>query len=242
MVRRCRSVHNESYRVEMEIWRLPISAPQRGKLISVGYTSLFSLSSIFSSDFARELKVSESEAMDILKVASHSHSRGSEMSNANCSIVEGAQNAWDMLHEEESLMHITTSSADLDNILGGGIHCKEVTGIDTEGSFMVERAFQIAEVCVEAMSEYNRFLRKDFQVVLLNQVITKHMEGSFQLALALVTVLSMRSIIYTTMVMNGMHILTSHLLFDQHQHQHQQHILLQVGGLGIPPQAVNRSK
>lgn len=26
-------------------------------------------------------------------------------------------------------MHITTSSADLDNILGGGIHCKEVTEI-----------------------------------------------------------------------------------------------------------------
>ncbi|KAA3469402.1 DNA repair RAD51-like protein [Gossypium australe] len=182
----------------MEIWRLPISASQRGKLISAGYTSLSSLSSISSSDLARELKVSESEAMNILKVASHS--RGSETSNASCSIVEGAQSAWDMLHDEESLMHITTSSADLDNILGGGIHCKEVTeigwsslsvivnsvlkyklttafgsesiifmliggvpGIDTEGSFMVERAFQIAEACIEDMSEYNRFLRKDFQ-------------------------------------------------------------------------------
>ncbi|KHF98827.1 DNA repair RAD51 -like protein [Gossypium arboreum] len=212
----------------MEIWRLPISASQRGKLISAGYTSLSSLSSISSSDLARgELNVSESEAMNILKVASHS--RGSETSNASCSIVEGAQSAWDMLHDEESLMHITTSSADLDNILGGGIHCKEVTEIgwsslslivnsvlkyklttafgsesiifmliggvpgigktqlgiqiavnvqipndfgglggkaiyiDTEGSFMVERAFQIAEACIEDMSEYNRFLRKDFQ-------------------------------------------------------------------------------
>ena len=28
---------------------------------------------------------------------------------------------------------------------------------------MVERAFQIAEACIEDMSEYNRFLRKDFQ-------------------------------------------------------------------------------
>lgn len=111
----------------MEIWRLPISASQRGKLISAGYTSLSSLSSISSSDLARELNVSESEAMNILKVASHS--RGSETSNASCSIVEGAQSAWDMLHDEESLMHITTSSADLDNILGGGIHCKEVTEI-----------------------------------------------------------------------------------------------------------------
>ncbi|KAH7577777.1 hypothetical protein JRO89_XS01G0298100 [Xanthoceras sorbifolium] len=116
----------------MEISRLPISASHRGKLISAGYTCLSSLSSVSSSDLAR-----------------------------------GAQNAWDMLHEEESLMRITTSCADLDNILGGGINCKEVTEIggvpDTEGSFMVERALQIAEACVEDMSEYSRFLRNDIQ-------------------------------------------------------------------------------
>ncbi|PKI70414.1 hypothetical protein CRG98_009189 [Punica granatum] len=34
-----------------------------------------------------------------------------------------------MLHEEELFTRITTSSADLDNILGGGISCKEVTEI-----------------------------------------------------------------------------------------------------------------
>ncbi|XP_038683593.1 DNA repair protein RAD51 homolog 3 isoform X2 [Tripterygium wilfordii] len=147
----------------MEVSRLPISASQRGKLISAGYTTLSSLSSVSSSDLAR-----------------------------------GARNAWDMLHEEELLPHITTSCADLDNILGGGIKCKEVTEIggvpgigktqlgiqlavnvqippdcgglggkaiyiDTEGSFMVERVVQIAGACVEDMSEYNRFLQKDFQ-------------------------------------------------------------------------------
>lgn len=41
----------------------------------------------------------------------------------------GAQTAWDMLHEEESLKCITTSCVDLDDILGGGIKCKEVTEI-----------------------------------------------------------------------------------------------------------------
>ncbi|XP_022770259.1 DNA repair protein RAD51 homolog 3-like [Durio zibethinus] len=41
----------------------------------------------------------------------------------------GEQNAWDMLNDEKSLIHLTTSSADLNNILGGGIHCKEVTEI-----------------------------------------------------------------------------------------------------------------
>ena len=44
-------------------------------------------------------------------------------------MVVGAQSAWDMLQEEETLVRITTACADLDNILGGGISCKEVTEI-----------------------------------------------------------------------------------------------------------------
>ncbi|KAF5466986.1 hypothetical protein F2P56_016863 [Juglans regia] len=110
----------------------------------------------------------------------------------------GAQTAWDMLHEDEMFPRITTSCLDLDNILGGGINCKEVTEIggvpgmgktqlgiqlavnvqipvdygglgakaiyiDTEGSFMVERVLQIAEACIEDMTECNGLLRKDFQ-------------------------------------------------------------------------------
>lgn len=35
--------------------------------------------------------------------------------------------------------------------------------LDTEGSFMGERAQEIAEACVEDISEYKRFLHKDFQ-------------------------------------------------------------------------------
>ncbi|KAJ0113305.1 hypothetical protein Patl1_00248 [Pistacia atlantica] len=153
----------------MEVSSLPISASQRGKLISAGYTSLSSLSSVSSSDLAR-----------------------------------GAHNAWDMLHEEESMTRITTSCADLDNILGGGINCKEVTEIggvpgigktqlgiqlavnvqiplefDTEGSFMVERALQIAEACVEDMSEYNRFLRNDFQACQVKMQPTDILENIF---------------------------------------------------------------
>ncbi|KAF9616700.1 hypothetical protein IFM89_031717 [Coptis chinensis] len=99
-----------------------------------------------------------------------------------------AQTAWEMLSEEEYSTRITTSCEDLDNILGGGISCKEVTEIggvpgigktqlgiqlavnvqipvdcgglggkaiyvDTEGSFMVERVFQIAEACIEDLLE-----------------------------------------------------------------------------------------
>ncbi|XP_061961333.1 DNA repair protein RAD51 homolog 3 isoform X2 [Populus nigra] len=107
------------------------------------------------------------------------------------------QNAWDLLHEERSLMtRLTTSCADLDDILGGGISCKQVTEIGgvpgigktqlgiqlavnvqmpsycgglggkaiyIEGSFMGERAQEIAEACIEDISEYKRFLHKDSQ-------------------------------------------------------------------------------
>ncbi|XP_030535098.1 DNA repair protein RAD51 homolog 3 isoform X2 [Rhodamnia argentea] len=44
-------------------------------------------------------------------------------------LARGAQTAWDMLHEEELLTRITTSSVDIDNILGGGISCRDVTEI-----------------------------------------------------------------------------------------------------------------
>ncbi|PUZ56132.1 hypothetical protein GQ55_5G271200 [Panicum hallii var. hallii] len=94
-----------------------------------------------------------------------------------------------MLSDEQSQKHITTGSGDLNNILGGGIHCKEVTEIggvpgvgktqlgiqlainvqipveygglggkavyiDTEGSFMVERVYQIAEGCISDILEH----------------------------------------------------------------------------------------
>ncbi|XP_058104617.1 DNA repair protein RAD51 homolog 3 isoform X2 [Magnolia sinica] len=120
--------------------------------------------------------------MKHLKFASQSSK--SEGSDGSRSIVAGAQTAWDMLREEQTQTHITTSSEDLDAILGGGINCKEITEvggvpgigktqlgiqlainvqipvdygglggkavyIDTEGSFRVERAFQIAEACIQ---------------------------------------------------------------------------------------------
>ncbi|KAE8664956.1 DNA repair protein RAD51-like protein 3-like isoform X10 [Hibiscus syriacus] len=44
------------------------------------------------------------------------HFLSSLASISSSDLARGAQSAWDMLHEEESLVHITTSSADLDNI------------------------------------------------------------------------------------------------------------------------------
>ncbi|XP_027106461.1 DNA repair protein RAD51 homolog 3 isoform X1 [Coffea eugenioides] len=114
----------------MEVSSLPISASHRAKLISAGYISISSLSSISPAHLARDLGISENEATGILKVASQ---RGGPERTipSHHSIVDGlrAQTAWDMLHEEESCRRITTSCADLDDILGGGISCKEVTEI-----------------------------------------------------------------------------------------------------------------
>ncbi|KAE9460006.1 hypothetical protein C3L33_08093, partial [Rhododendron williamsianum] len=192
----------------MEICRLPVSATQRGKLISAGYTSLSSLSSVSPFDLARDLQTSESEASEILKAASQSGRL--DKTDGSHAIIAGAQTAWDMLHEEDLSRRITTSCADLDKILGGGIACKEVTEIggvpgigktqlgiqlavnvqipvdfgglggkaiyiDTEGSFMVERALQIAEACVEDMSEYHEFVK----VVIIDSV-TFHFRQDFE--------------------------------------------------------------
>ncbi|KAL8495625.1 hypothetical protein ACS0TY_019662 [Phlomoides rotata] len=112
----------------MEVSSLPISASHRGKLISAGYTSLSSLSSVSPSHLAQVLKISENEAAGILKVAS-GRSGLDKIDHGSGAIMNGAQTAWDMLHEEESSLCITTSCSELDEILGGGIHCKEVSEI-----------------------------------------------------------------------------------------------------------------
>ncbi|KAL8062489.1 hypothetical protein ABFX02_02G150800 [Erythranthe guttata] len=167
----------------MEVSSLPISASQRAKLLSAGYTSLSSLSSVSPSRLAQDLKISENEAAEILKIASR-RSGLEKIETGSHPIMNGAQTAWEMLHEEESSICITTSCSDLDEILGGvpgigktqlgiqlavnvqipadygGVGGKAIY-IDTEGSFMVERALQIAEACYEDMVEYNSLLRKD---------------------------------------------------------------------------------
>ncbi|KAL6128943.1 hypothetical protein ACLB2K_072296 [Fragaria x ananassa] len=178
----------------MEVGRLPLSASQRGKLISAGYTTLASLSRLSPSHLARDLKVPEAEAYEILRVASLGS--GLEQPDKHSALVNGGQTAWEILNEEKLSPRITTSCADLDYILGGGINCKEVTEIggvpgigktqlgtqlavnvqrpigygglggkavyiDTEGSFMVERALQIAEASVVNMSCNSELTRKE---------------------------------------------------------------------------------
>ncbi|XP_020096085.1 DNA repair protein RAD51 homolog 3 isoform X2 [Ananas comosus] len=169
----------------MEIANLPISASQRSKLLSAGYATLSSLSSLSPSHLARDLNIELQEALEILKVVSDAADR-SKSTDGHHQALKGVQTAWDMLSEEQMQQHITTGCEDLDHILRGGIHCGEVTEvggvpgigktqlgiqlavnvqipveygghggqavyIDTEGSFMVERAHQIAEGCINGI-------------------------------------------------------------------------------------------
>ncbi|KZV46185.1 hypothetical protein F511_15195 [Dorcoceras hygrometricum] len=203
----------------MEVSSLPISTAQRGKLISSGYTSISSLLSVSPSQLVQDLNISENEALEILRVASWRSGSDKIDRERRLSIVNGAQTAWDMLNEEESSIRITTSCSNLDDILGGGISCKEVTEIggvpgigktqigiqlavnvqipsdcggvegkaiyiDTEGSFMVERALQIAEACAEDIQEYNSFQTKDFHAchikVVVVDSITFHFRQDFE--------------------------------------------------------------
>ncbi|XP_043708499.1 DNA repair protein RAD51 homolog 3-like [Telopea speciosissima] len=180
---------------ETEVRNLPLSPTQRAKLISAGYTTLSSLSALSPPHLVRDLNISEYEALEILKVVASQSSRTFDGTKA---IVVGAQTAWDMLHEEDFITRITTSCTELDNILGGGISCKEVTEIggvpgigktqlgiqlavnvqipvdygglggkaiyvDTEGSFLAECVFQIADACIKDMVENYPFQQKNFQ-------------------------------------------------------------------------------
>ncbi|KAL0863617.1 hypothetical protein Bca101_042735 [Brassica carinata] len=53
----------------METSRLPLSFSIRGKLISSGYTSLSLISSVSSTDLARDVNIKKAEAFEILKMA-----------------------------------------------------------------------------------------------------------------------------------------------------------------------------
>lgn len=196
----------------MEVGSLPLSPTQRGKLISAGYTTRLSLSSVSPHQLAHDLNVSHEEAIEILKIALKNGKMGE--SNSTHSVVTGAQSAWDMLHEEDMMRRITTSCGDLDNILGGGISCKEVTEIggvpgigktqlgiqlavnvqipveygglggkavyiDTEGSFMVERVYQIAEACVANIMENHVPQRKDARVCQKTMQCNSFLENIF---------------------------------------------------------------
>ncbi|KAF7826024.1 DNA repair protein RAD51-like protein 3 [Senna tora] len=184
----------------MEVGRLPISASKKGKLLSAGYTTFDAIARTSASDIARDIEVSESEALEILKYVLQTSrlDRSNRSSSALDVCDKGAQTAWAMLNEEKFSPRITTSCADLDNILGGGISCREVTEIggvpgigktqigiqlavnvqipveygglggkaiyiDTEGSFMVERVLEIAKACTEDLSEYSHLIHKDAQ-------------------------------------------------------------------------------
>ncbi|CAL9218927.1 unnamed protein product [Arabidopsis halleri] len=88
-------------------------------------TTLYLLHVCREEEIKADVNITEEEAFEILRLANQSS--GSSSCNGSRSLINGAKNAWDMLHEEESLPRITTSCSDLDSILGGGISCRDVS-------------------------------------------------------------------------------------------------------------------
>ncbi|MCO5610719.1 hypothetical protein L7F22_064960 [Adiantum nelumboides] len=162
------------------VWPFPLSL--RSKLAAAGYSTRTSLQNVAPSALARDIQVSQEEALRILKTL-----RGTDApprhASASSSLLSSAKTAWDLLCSEKTRKRISTSCAELDSLLGGGICLQEVTEIcgapgtgktqfgmqlainvqipkdadglggsavyiDTEGSFMVERALQMAQACV----------------------------------------------------------------------------------------------
>ncbi|XP_050899528.1 DNA repair protein RAD51 homolog 3 isoform X2 [Lathyrus oleraceus] len=157
----------------MEIGMLPISASKRGKLLAAGYTTLNAISRTSTTILAREIEVSESEASEILKFATKT-SALDRSSGSNTNIIDGGQTAWDMLNEERIQLAVNVQIP-LDY---GGLGGKAIY-IDTEGSFMVERVLQIAEACIEDMSEYSHHFHKDNQAYVVKMHPNSILENIF---------------------------------------------------------------
>ncbi|KAG2327586.1 hypothetical protein Bca52824_010314 [Brassica carinata] len=72
----------------METSRLPLSFSIRGKLISSGYTSLSLISSVSSTDLARDVNIKKAEAFEILKMANQI-TKSSSCNGKSSSLVNG---------------------------------------------------------------------------------------------------------------------------------------------------------
>ncbi|XP_050157007.1 DNA repair protein RAD51 homolog 3-like isoform X5 [Malus sylvestris] len=140
----------------MEVGRLPISASLRGKLISAGYTTFASLSSLSPSDLARDLKIPESEALEILKAASLDC--GLDKPDKSNVIVNGGLPGIGKTQMGIQLAVNVQIPVDLGGLGGKAVY------VDTEGSFMVERALQIAKASIVEMSNYTELLKKKNRV------------------------------------------------------------------------------
>ncbi|KAK8945444.1 hypothetical protein KSP40_PGU008380 [Platanthera guangdongensis] len=112
----------------MEVSDLPISPTNKDKLISAGYTNLASLVIVSPIRLSRELQISVQEASNIIKITLQCS--GAVGLDGRHVVLRGAQTAWEMFSDEQNLKHISTGSEDFDGILGGGIHCGEVTEVD----------------------------------------------------------------------------------------------------------------
>lgn len=73
----------------------------------------------------------------------------------------GARTAWDMFHEDDFFTRITTSCADMDNMLGGGINCKELTEIGQSSSQRAHTTHKSKREKLNLLKFMNPYLRME---------------------------------------------------------------------------------
>ncbi|XP_064612813.1 DNA repair protein RAD51 homolog 3-like [Liolophura sinensis] len=160
---------------QRELSSFPLSSAHKVKLSSAGFLTVDDLKDVRPTELAKDLRVSASEALDILTTVQGFSSKVG---------VSQTRTALDILRQEDSSRGIITFSEQLDEMLGGGVPlCKvtelcgapgvgktqvclqlsvdvqipeafgglggEAVYVDTEGSFIVERLVDIASATVE---------------------------------------------------------------------------------------------
>ncbi|GJP30012.1 hypothetical protein CLOM_g22035 [Closterium sp. NIES-68] len=156
---------------------LPLPPSLRSRLLSAGFLTVADFHTLKPEDLARDASLSIEDAKHVLGVAVGSIQTSIIPTAAG---IAGARSAWELLEAERSRGRVHTMSAELDQMLGGGVALQELTEIcgppgvgktqlgmqlainvqtpavlggvegeavyiDTEGSFMVERAAAMAD-------------------------------------------------------------------------------------------------
>eukprot|EP00002_Diphylleia_rotans_P030876 TRINITY_DN6390_c0_g1_i6.p1 TRINITY_DN6390_c0_g1~~TRINITY_DN6390_c0_g1_i6.p1 ORF type:complete len:356 (+),score=58.69 TRINITY_DN6390_c0_g1_i6:76-1143(+) len=168
--------------MDRPIASLPISPLLKNKLLQCGFRVWKDLTSTSAADLAREIGVAPEDAMQILK--------SGRTENTERRMLSSGRSALELLKKERTQTPISTSSTELDRLLGGGVSLNKITEfcgvpgigktqlgiqlalnvqrpseqgrlsgeciyIDTEGSFIPERVYEMAVSWVDAFIEKN---------------------------------------------------------------------------------------
>ncbi|GJP30013.1 hypothetical protein CLOM_g22035 [Closterium sp. NIES-68] len=105
---------------------LPLPPSLRSRLLSAGFLTVADFHTLKPEDLARDASLSIEDAKHVLGVAVGSIQTSIIPTAAG---IAGARSAWELLEAERSRGRVHTMSAELDQMLGGGVALQELTEI-----------------------------------------------------------------------------------------------------------------